>query len=150
MAFAEPQKNLSLAPVLAVGGVIIDRSAGEPRVVLVKRGKPPRAGFFSLPGGRVERGETLEQALRRELLEETGLIVRVGPLVEIVELIDEAHHFVVLDYLCEAESGALCAGDDADEAVLVALSALPAAGVTEAVLRVVSRAVEIVSIHHQS
>src|SRR5262245_60272855 len=101
------------APVIAVGGVVIDRSGAEPRVLLVKRARPPRAGGYSLPGGRVERGERLAFALKREMLEETGLEVRVGPLVEVVEIIDEAHHFVVLDYLCEAVGGALRAGDDA-------------------------------------
>jgi 8-oxo-dGTP diphosphatase len=135
---------VSAAPVLAVGGIVFERSEGEPRVLLVKRGNPPRRGGFSLPGGRVERGETMADALRRERLEETGLTVRVGPLVEVVEIIDEAHHYVVLDYLCEVDdAGALRPGDDAEEAVLVAVSALPAAGVTDAVLRVVGRALEI-------
>src|SRR5688572_27380980 len=93
-------------PVLGVGGVVLvdAEPAPEPRVVLVRRKHSPRAGHWSLPGGRVEHGEPLEAALRREIAEETGLVVEVGPLLEIVELLPErddpvSAHYVVLDYL---------------------------------------------------
>jgi ADP-ribose pyrophosphatase YjhB (NUDIX family) len=127
-------------PVIGVGGVVIDRAPEGPRVLLIQRKKPPRAGGWSLPGGRVERGERLADALRREMAEETGLVVRPGALVAVVEIVDEAHHFVVLDYLCEMEGGALRAGDDAADAAFVPVSELRALGVTDAVLDVVSRA----------
>jgi len=100
-------------------------------------------GRWSLPGGRVEHGETLEQAVARELFEETGYRVDVGPLVEVVEIIGEVHHYVVHDYLCfpAADSVALPrAGGDADDARLVTVTELSDYGVSDAVRRVVEKA----------
>jgi 8-oxo-dGTP diphosphatase len=127
-------------PVVAVGGVVIDRSAGEPRVLLVKRARPPRQGRWSLPGGRVEPGELLASAVAREIREETGLSVLVGPLVEVVEIVDPPFHYVILDYACEPLGGELCAGDDASDVALVAASDLGSYGVTELVVAVVAKA----------
>lgn len=124
-------------PVLAVGGVIVAGARGDERVVLVKRARPPRLGAWSLPGGRVEAGERLAAALARELREETGLAVEVGPLLEVVELVSDEAHYVVLDYLCRPLSGVLAAGDDASEARWVRASGLAAFDVTDAVRRVV-------------
>jgi len=73
------------APRLAVGAVVIDRAEAEPRFLLVRRAKPPLMGSWSLPGGRVEAGERIEAAVAREVQEESGLVVRVGALVEVVE-----------------------------------------------------------------
>lgn len=131
------------SPRVAVGAVVLDGGGEGARVLLIKRGRPPSRGSWSLPGGRVEWGEALGEALRREIAEETGLVVRVGPLVEVVELIDEAHHYVVLDHLCEVVGGELHAGDDAAEAAFVPVADLPALGTTEAVRRVVARALEL-------
>ena len=134
-----------LRPVLAVGGILLefDPVAGGARVLLVRRGNPPQQGRWSLPGGRVEAGETLASAVARELLEETGIAVEVGPLLEVVELIEATHHFVVLDYLCERAEGARAepvAGDDAGDVAHVPVSDLAAYGCTELVIQVVARA----------
>jgi len=103
--------------MIGVGAVIVDHG----RVLLVRRGHEPLLGRWSLPGGLIELGETLQSALVREVWEETGLMVEP---VELVELIDSIHrdgervrfHFVIADYLCRVKGGALRAASDADEA----------------------------------
>ena len=81
------------------------------RVLLVERGKDPLKGYWSLPGGLVETGERLEAAIRREVLEETGLVVRVVELAELFERIMHdaegrvEYHYVLADYVCKAITG---------------------------------------------
>ena len=93
------------------------------QVLLVKRRYEPLAGRWSLPGGAVEIGETLEGCLVREMAEETGLEVGVGPVIEVFDRItrDEegrvAYHFVLVDYLCWPISGELRAGSDVADAL---------------------------------
>ena len=95
------------------------------RVLLVKRRYEPLAGQWSLPGGALEVGETLEAGVAREIAEETGLVVDVGPAVEVFDriLVDESggvrYHFVLVDYLCGVAGGALQAGSDVDDARFV-------------------------------
>ena len=98
---------------VAVGAVV--RRADE--LLLVRRGREPAAGEWSVPGGRVEPGELLMEAVVRELLEETGLRGVCGPLVGWVERISEDHHFVILDFEATV-AGDLTptAGSDAAEA----------------------------------
>jgi len=109
-------------PVAGVGGVVI---RGR-EVLLVKRAYPPRAGEWSLPGGRLELGESLVDAVRREVREETGIEVEVGPLVEVFDRVHRdadgrvRYHFVIADYLCDSIGGVLAAGDDAADARWVA------------------------------
>ncbi len=126
-------------PVLAIGAVVFDGSSGEERVLLIRRGRAPQEGRLSLPGGRVQLGERLADAVRRELLEETGLHVRPGPLVAVAEIIDGKFHYVVLDYLCRAFHGELRAGDDATFAGFFPVKSIQEAGVTDAVHDVVLR-----------
>lgn len=130
-------------PRVAVGGVVLDHDGpgGAPRVLLARRGRAPGKGRWSLPGGRVEAGERLSDAVAREILEETGLAVEVLGLVEVVEIIEEAYHYVILDYLCRPVGGSLRAGDDADEVEMVAVAELSKRGATELVQRVVAKAV---------
>lgn len=105
-------------PIVGVGAVIVDRG----RVVLVRRGKPPLAGQWSLPGGVVEIGETLRAAAEREALEETGLIVEAGEVLEVLDRIIPGedgrpqYHYVLIDFLCRQKGGDLRAGGDAAEA----------------------------------
>ncbi|HEY4117022.1 MAG TPA: NUDIX domain-containing protein [Byssovorax sp.] len=128
-------------PRIGVGGAVIERdAAGELCVLLIQRGNPPRKGSWSIPGGRLEAGESIVAAVARELLEETGLVVRVGALIEVVEVLEAPHHFVVLDYACARISGDVRAGDDAADAAFVRVDDLAAYRVTEAVLRIARRA----------
>ena|ERR1700733_10398791 len=106
------------APLVGVGAIIIDCD----RVVLVKRGNPPLAGEWSIPGGMLELGETLRQAAVREALEETGLTVEVGALLGVYDRIlrdaDERtlYHYVLIDFLCRRIVGEPHASGDAAEA----------------------------------
>ena len=103
-------------PQVAVGVVAVDAD----RLLLVRRGRGPAQGDWSLPGGRVEPGETLAEAVVRELQEETGLEGVCGELVGWTELIDDEHHYVVLDFAVALLEGAdPVAGDDAAEAAWV-------------------------------
>ncbi len=113
---------MSDGPVLAVGAVAVDHD----QLLLVRRGRGPAQGHWSVPGGRVRRDETLAEAVTRELLEETGLEGVCGPLIGWAELLDPegGTHFVVLDFevTIVADLGAVpVAGDDATEAEWVDL-----------------------------
>ncbi len=88
-------------------------------VLLIKRGRAPRLGEWSIPGGKVELGETLETAALRELLEETGVTARVAGLIEVYEILEPEFHYVLIDYAAHYISGTARAGDDADEARFV-------------------------------
>jgi 8-oxo-dGTP diphosphatase len=128
-----------------VGAVIVH----EDRVVLVKRRFEPLAGRWSIPGGAVETGETLEACIVREMVEETGFEVEVGPVIEVFDRItrDETgrvmYHFVLIDYLCRPIGGELRAGSDVAEAVLVERSELAQYDLTEKAAVVIERALEM-------
>jgi len=101
---------LTACPVVAVGAVIVVERA----ILLVRRGRPPAAGLWAVPGGRVNRNETLAAAVVREVREETSLAVtEVGELAYHVDVIDTEHHYVILDFYATVAPGAPVAADDA-------------------------------------
>jgi len=107
-------------PELSVGGVAVS----EGRVLVIRRGHPPGEGTWSFPGGRVEGGEDLASALRREMVEETGLEVEPRELLGWAELIGDTSHHVVLDFLVSVTGGQARPGDDAAEVRWVTLEEL--------------------------
>jgi mutator protein MutT len=129
-------------PVLGVGAVILD----DARVLLVRRGQEPLKGRWSLPGGVVEVGETMVGALAREVAEETGLEVQIGPVVEVLDVVDRdadgrvRYHFVVVDYLCRAVSLTPRRGSDADDVRWVEVAGLDAYQLTEKAASVIHAA----------
>ena len=132
-------------PIVGIGAVIVH--AG--RVVLIRRRFEPLAGRWSLPGGALELGETLEAAVVREMLEETGLDVDVGPVIEVFDriVLDEArrvrYHYVLVDYLCRRLGGELRPGGDVDRAVLVDPAGLAQYELTEKATAVILRGLEL-------
>jgi 8-oxo-dGTP diphosphatase len=139
------QREYPERPVVGVGGVVVSNG----RVLLVRRGAPPLAGQWSIPGGMLESGETLLEGVRRELAEETGVEVRVLDLIEVFERIDldgagrTRYHYVVLDYLCEAIRGEAQAGSDVTDAAWVAASELAPYELTPTATRVIHKALEM-------
>lgn len=139
-------REYPLRPIVGVGAVIVD--AGN--VVLVRRRYDPLAGRWSLPGGTLELGETLKAGAAREMCEETGLHVEVGPVIEVFDriILDEErrvrYHFVLVDYLCRPVGGALQAGSDVDDAVSVAPASLGAYELTAKTRAVIAHAFELV------
>ncbi len=136
-------------PIASVGAVIVD--AG--RVLLVQRGQPPLKGQWSLPGGAVEVGETLAAAVQREVFEETGLVVEVGPIVDVLDRIhlDAAarveYHYVLIDYLCSVVGGHLHPQSDAADARWASPAELPAFGLQSVTLAVVMKGLALVTGH---
>ncbi len=136
------KRSYPTRPLVGVGAVI---KRGR-RVVMVLRSAPPLKNQWSIPGGLVEVGETLRQAVAREAREETGLTVEVGELLEVFERIlpgargRTQYHFVLLDYLCRPVGGRLRAGSDAARARWVTGSELDKLVVAESAKRVIRRA----------
>ena len=132
-------------PIVGVGAVIVR----DGRVVIVRRRYEPLAGRWSLPGGTLELGETLEAGVTREMQEETGLDVEVGPVIEVFDriLLDDTrrvqYHFVLVDYLCWPVGGELRAGSDVDDAMFVGPGDLGPYDLTVKARAVIDRALEL-------
>jgi 8-oxo-dGTP diphosphatase len=136
-------------PVVGVGGVVIE----DGRTILIRRGSEPLLGHWSIPGGALELGESLQQGVARELLEETGLQVRVLDLIEVFDRVywdenakcsDAAQtpkfHFVIVDYLCERISGQARAGSDVTAVAYATEDELEKYQLTETATRIVKKA----------
>ncbi len=110
-----PGASLPSLPQIGVGAVVIK----DEKVLLVQRGRPPSEGLWAIPGGRLQFGETLQQAAERELLEETGIVIRAKEPVYIFDVIDKndagevLFHYVIVDLAADFVSGTPRAGDDA-------------------------------------
>lgn len=132
-------------PIVGVGAVVLD---GD-RVLLVRRANEPLKGHWSLPGGGVDVGETLRDAIRREVREETGLEVEPGAIVDVLDRIRfdpdgrARFHYVLIDFVCRPTGGALCCASDADDAAWVALTALEAFDLADSAISVIRKAVEL-------
>ena len=136
-------------PVVGVGGVVIENG----RALLIRRGREPLLGEWSIPGGTLELGETLEEGVARELLEETALKVRVLELIEVFDRIyvestaDSAgpkkgprFHFVIVDYLCERIDGKAVAGSDVTDVAFAQEEELQKYHLTESASRILHKA----------
>jgi 8-oxo-dGTP diphosphatase len=129
-------------PILGVGAIVEDRG----RVLLVERGQEPLKGVWSLPGGVVEVGESLKNAVRREVREETGLEVEPLAVAEIFERIMPGpdgrteYHYVVIDYVCKLTGGELRASSDASRAAWAPREDLASYNMTEGTLAVILEA----------
>jgi 8-oxo-dGTP diphosphatase len=136
-------------PVVGIGGVIIDHGC----TLLIRRGNEPLLGQWSIPGGTLELGESLQQGVARELLEETGIEVRVLDLIEVFDRIylqegaatatgkrGPRFHFVIADYLCERLSGEPRAGSDVTDVAFAREDELASFHLTETATRVLKKA----------
>jgi 8-oxo-dGTP diphosphatase len=134
-------------PRVGVGAVVLH----EGRVLLVKRGRPPGLGRWSLPGGLVELGENTADAARREVAEECGIAVRVAGVAGMVERIirDDGgrvrYHYVLIDYLAYPESDIITAGSDAAEARWVSAEHVQSLDATEGLIDMIMRAMTLAS-----
>ena len=132
-------------PLVGVGGVVIYRD----RVLLIRRGREPLKGQWSIPGGLVELGEELTAGVRRELKEETGLDVEpLEILLAFDRILREGHrvkyHYVIVDYLCRRKRGRLAAASDVVDARWVCRQDLPQYHLTEMATAVILKAFEMV------
>lgn len=129
-------------PILGIGALIFQ---GD-RILLAERGKDPLKGYWSLPGGVLETGERLEDGIRREVLEETGLEVEPVEMAEIFERIipdgegRTEYHYVLIDYICEVRSGREQASSDVSALAWATLGELRGYRLTEGSLPVIERA----------
>jgi 8-oxo-dGTP diphosphatase len=137
-------REYPVRPIVGVGAVVLD---GD-RVLLVKRAHEPLKGEWSLPGGAVELGETLETAIVREVREETGLTVEVGPMVDVLDRLRHdpngrlKYHYVLIDFVCRPATGVLCCASDAEAAEWAALNNLARYALADATLSVIQKAVD--------
>jgi 8-oxo-dGTP diphosphatase len=131
-------------PIIGVGAVIVEGG----RVLLVRRDTEPLRGEWSVPGGMLELGEKLRDGVRREALEETGVRVEPGEVLDVFDSIftdglgKTQYHYVLIDYLCRVISGEAQAGSDVSDVRWVSLEALPAMGLREPVEQVVRKGLE--------
>ena len=130
-------------PIVGVGAIVLD---GD-RVLLVKRAHEPLKGEWSVPGGAVDVGETLEEAIRREVREETCLDIEVGPIIDVLDRIRYdpdgrvKFHYVLVDFVCRPVGGTLQCASDAEEATWAGRGDLIRYAVADATISVIDKAI---------
>jgi ADP-ribose pyrophosphatase YjhB (NUDIX family) len=130
-------------PIVGVGAVVLRQ--GE--VLIVRRANPPLQGEWSIPGGALDLGEKLRDGVAREVLEETGLAVEVGPVLDVFDSIfpdsegRTKYHYVLIDYLCHLRSGTLVAATDASEVRWARPEELDALGMKQVTIEVIRKAI---------
>jgi len=131
-------------PIVGVGAIVVD----EEQALVVRRGKEPLKGHWSIPGGAVELGETLREAAAREAREETGLIVEAEEVLEVLDSIYRdpegrtRFHYVLVDFVCRRLGGELRAASDVSEARWITLEDLPELQMTQTAERVIKKALK--------
>ena len=139
-------KAYPLMPVIAVAGIIFN---DRDEVVLIQRGSEPRKGKWSIPGGSVELGEELGQALVREVEEECSLKVEPGPFVSLIERIEHdsrgkiRYHYAILDFVCKYKEGVLTAGSDAADAKWVSMADIENMPLTDELKQIIKKAFDM-------
>jgi len=137
-------------PLIGVGAVIV----ADNRVVVVRRGHEPLKGEWSIPGGVLEIGETLRAGAAREAVEETGLVVEAGEVLEVLDrIVRDAEgriqfHYVLVDFLCRPIAGELRAGGDAEEARWIGCSELETFPIADSAAAVLRKGLERAGISH--
>jgi ADP-ribose pyrophosphatase YjhB (NUDIX family) len=132
-------------PVVGVGAVILH----DGQVLLVRRANPPLQGEWSLPGGALELGEKLRDGIAREVKEETGLDVEVGPVLDVVDSIfpdgegRTQYHYVLIDYFCHLHSGTPVAASDATALRWARLDELTALGLRQVTTDIIRKAFDL-------
>jgi len=127
-------------PAIGVSAIIFDPAG---KVLLIRRGRPPAQGFWHVPGGKLEAGESLTEGVRREVREETGLDVVPGPIMAVVERRQEGFHYIIIDFLAhlaEPDQTALRPADDASAAAWVGEDELSQYPIAEGLLPILERA----------
>jgi 8-oxo-dGTP diphosphatase len=127
------------APIVGVGGIVFQ----DDLVLLAKRAQDPGKGVWTLPGGVVELGETLEDAVKREILEEASLTIQIGGLARLLDriVLDDAgrvrYHYIIADYWARRVSGELRPGSDVSDARFVPLCGVPGMGLHKEVVETI-------------
>ena len=135
------------APILGVGAVIWK----EGRFLLIQRGKAPMKDSWSIPGGKIELGETLMDGIKREVMEETNLIVRIGPIVDVVDYIEKDSdgrvktHYCLVDYVAFWQSGDAVAGSDAQDVKWLTLDELDGCDLWDKTRELIEKSAEMIS-----
>jgi 8-oxo-dGTP diphosphatase len=128
-------------PVVGVGAVVVR----DGKALIIKRAHEPRRGEWSLPGGLLELGESLQDAVRREIKEEAGLDIAVGPIIETFDRVHRddqgkiRYHFVIVDFVCSAADGEAVPGSDADGVAWVRADEIDEYGVNDHAKAVILR-----------